>query len=81
MGEVPAAEANDGVVPFRSQLWGVPLWMGRADHLDVVGYFQGRGDHRDWLSSGARFDHSRFETMLDRIVEGMLEGERTTDAG
>ncbi len=59
---------------------GAPVWVGRADHLDVVGYFRGRGGHRDWLSRGARFGAARFATLMDRIVDGMLEGERTRDA-
>ncbi len=78
LGEVPPREANDGIVPLRSQLWGVPVWVGRGDHLDVVGYFRGRGGHKDWLSSGARFDRARFEHMMERIVEGMVQAE---DAG
>ncbi len=75
LGGIPPVGANDGVVPLRSQLWGTPVWVGRADHLDVVGYFRGRGDHADWLSSGARFDRRGFETVMDRIVSGMIEGE------
>jgi hypothetical protein len=75
LGELPPREANDGVVPLRSQIWGTPVWVGPGDHLDVVGHFRGRSGHTDWLSSGARFDRGRFEHMMDRIVEGMLEGE------
>jgi hypothetical protein len=78
LGELPPPGANDGVAPLRSQLWGTPVWVGKADHLDVVGHFRGRGGHRDWLCSGARFGRRSFEQMMDRIVEGMLEGEATS---
>jgi hypothetical protein len=75
LGELPAAGANDGVVPLLSQLWGDLLWVGKADHLDVVGHFPGGGDHNDWLSSGARFNRVRFDVIMDRIVLGMIAGE------
>jgi hypothetical protein len=79
--EIPPPDANDGIVPLRSQLWGTPVWIGKADHLDVVGYFRGRRGHRDWLSSGARFDRTRFDAMLDAVVQGMLAGEAGRVAG
>jgi thioesterase domain-containing protein len=75
LGEVPDQTANDGVVPLTSQVWGEPVWIGRGDHLDVVGHFPGAGGHVDWLCSGSRFDALRFESMMDRIVEGMLRAE------
>jgi hypothetical protein len=79
--ELPPPGANDGIVPLRSQLWGTPVWIGKADHLDVVGYFRGGRKHRDWLSSGARFNRKRFDAMMDGIVQGMLEGEAGHGAG
>jgi hypothetical protein len=75
LGEIPASGANDGVVPLRSQIWGDVLWTGKADHLDVVGHFPGPGGHNDWLTSGARFDLVRFETVMDRVFEGMLAAQ------
>lgn len=75
LGELPPPEANDGLVPLRSQLWGELVWAGQADHLDVVGYFHAPPEHKDWLNSGAPFDRACFEEMMDRIVEGMLAGE------
>jgi triacylglycerol lipase len=75
LGQIPPPGANDGVVPFRSQIWGNLVWAGQGDHLDVVGHFAGAGDdteHVDWLSSGAKFDRKRFDTMMDAIVGGML---------
>jgi len=73
--ELPPANANDGIVPLRSQLWGTPVWVGKADHLDVVGYFRGGREHSDWLSCGARFDRKGFGAMMDAIVAGMVAGE------
>jgi hypothetical protein len=73
--DLPPPDANDGIVPLRSQLWGTPVWVGKADHLDVVGYFRGGRRHRDWLSSGARFDRRQFDAMMDAIVQGMLAAE------
>lgn len=75
LGEVPPADANDGVVPLASQVWGELVWAGKADHLDIVGHFPGSGGHTDWLASGARFNRLRFDAVLDRIVAGMLAGE------
>jgi hypothetical protein len=72
LGETPPPTANDGVVPLRSQLWGKLVWLGRGDHLDVVGHFPGPGGHNDWLASGSNFDIRRFDSLMDRVVEGML---------
>ncbi len=74
-GQSVPSEANDGIVPVRSQLWGEPVWLGQADHLDVVGYFGHRKGAGGWLTCGAHFDQRSFETLMDRIVDGMLEGE------
>ncbi len=75
-GAMPDMNASDGVVPMRSQIHGRIVWAGLGDHLDVIGHFRGKRDglHRDWLSSGARFNEERFTRMLDAIVAGMLEG-------
>jgi hypothetical protein len=82
-GRTPGARANDGVVPIRSQLWGKLVWAGYADHLDVLGHFDGSGRgrggdprHVDWLRSGADFDRPRFEAMAEAIAEGMIEAGR-----
>ncbi len=78
LGQVPQTGANDGVVPFRSQLWGDLIWVGQGDHLDVVGHFDGgkaEPDHHDWLSSGARFDRRGFDTLVDAVARGMLRAE------
>jgi triacylglycerol lipase len=85
LGEAPEPHANDGIVPLYSQIWGELIWVGKADHLDIVGHFPGppraRGQqttgpfHTDWLSSGARFTRVRFDVVMDRIVGGMLVAE------
>jgi len=75
LGQVPPPGANDGVVPFRSQIWGDLVWAGQGDHLDVVGHFAGSAkdrEHVDWLSSGAKFDRKRFDGLLDAIATGIL---------
>ena len=74
-------DANDGVVPIRSQLWGTLVWAGLADHLDVLGHFRDDRDpqtvapelrHCDWLTSGSQFDRARFSGLIDAIANGML---------
>ena len=76
LGEVIEPGANDGVVPLTSQIWGDLIWVGKADHLDIVGHFPGPGGHTDWLASGARFQRVRFDVVMDRIVSGMIVGEQ-----
>jgi hypothetical protein len=77
-GRAPGARANDGVVPLRSQLHGRVVWAGMADHLDVLGHFdggrarEGEPAHVDWLHSGASFDKERFAAMTKAIAEGMM---------
>jgi triacylglycerol lipase len=75
LGEAPPRSASDGIVPLYSQVWGELVWVGKADHLDIVGHFPGEGGHTDWLSSGARFNRVRFDVVMDRIASGMLVAE------
>jgi triacylglycerol esterase/lipase EstA (alpha/beta hydrolase family) len=84
-GASPDNRSNDGVVPIRSQIWGKLAWAGYADHLDVLGHFEGRAGARaatgeppnvDWLCSGSDFDESRFASLVDAIVAGILESAR-----
>jgi hypothetical protein len=85
-GRAPGARANDGVVPTRSQLRGQLAWAGYADHLDVLGHFDGGGKsvrepdapaHVDWLHSGANFDRTHFLAMTAAIAQGMLRATPT----
>lgn len=77
----PAVDANDGVVPIRSQLWGTLAWAGLGDHLDVLGHYHDDLDpesvppelrHVDWLASGSDFDHRNFAELMNAIATGML---------
>jgi hypothetical protein len=80
-GTAPPLEANDGVVPLRSQLWGNVVWAGLGDHLDVLGHYGDGRDpaavdpalrHRDWLFSGSNFGDAEMTTLMDTIAAGML---------
>jgi len=86
LGESPSTTASDGIVPLYSQIWGELVWVGKADHLDIVGHFpgiSGKGHpgplHTDWLSSGARFNRVRFDVVMDRIVSGMVVAEELNE--
>ena len=62
-GELPPAAASDGMVPTRSQVFGEVIHAARADHLDVIGHYHDPAavpPHFDWLSSGSRFNRTRF---------------------
>lgn len=79
LGVVPPSDANDGVVPIRSQLWGKLVWAGLGDHLDVVGHFKPDSSdsaHTDWLGSGSGFNAERFDSLLDAVAAGLLASER-----
>jgi len=78
----PPLDANDGIVPIRSQLWGTLVWAGLGDHLDVLGHF--RDDrapdrvpagqrHRDWLTSSSNFGAAELAALVDAIAAGMLD--------
>jgi triacylglycerol lipase len=77
LGQVPPLGANDGIVPFRSQLWGKLVWAGQGDHLDVVGHFAGTAmdGHVDWMSSGAKFNQQRFGALMDAVARGILAAD------
>ena len=74
-GEIPGAKANDGVVPTLSQVWGDVIVGARADHLDVVGHFSDRKHappHIDWLSTGAGFSRTDFESLWTAVASYLL---------
>ena len=66
---------NDGLVPTLSMLWGDIVWAGTADHLDILGHFQGEKDtsHTDWQVSGAGFDESDFDEAMDAVANFLLD--------
>ncbi len=73
-GVLPSQRSSDGVVPLYSQVWGDLVWAGVADHLDVIGHFSDpNGDHRDWLSSGAKFTTEKFRALTGAIVDGIAD--------
>ena len=77
-GASPDPDANDGVVPLRSQLWGTLAWAGLGDHLDVLGHYRDDGAstaprHHDWLTSGSSFDRAHFDALMDAIASQMLK--------
>jgi hypothetical protein len=71
---------NDGLVPTTSMIWGELLWSGTADHLDVLGHFQGERDssHTDWMVSGAGFREDDFDEVMDAVAEFQLQRARET---
>ena len=73
-GEPVEPSSNDGLVPTLSQLWGDIIWAGTADHLDILGHFQGEKDtrHTDWQVSGAGFDESDFDDAMDAVADFLL---------
>jgi hypothetical protein len=88
-GRAPELREGDGVVPIRSQIWGAIVWAGYADHLDVLGHFDGgrapaddasasTARHVDWLCSGSNFDGAHFASLLDAITAGLLGAARDT---
>jgi triacylglycerol lipase len=77
----PPLDANDGVVPVRSQVWGTVVWAGVGDHLDVLGHYRDDRDpatvaperrHVDWLTSGSDFGQGELTSLMDAIANGML---------
>jgi hypothetical protein len=85
-GRIPELRESDGVVPVRSQIWGKVAWAGYADHLDVLGHFDGGRlrrasggagpSHVDWLCSRSQFEREQFAAMLDEIASGLLNAGR-----
>lgn len=67
--ELASDTANDGVVPSSSQV--LPTspqapWLLKADHLDVVGHFEGIGE--TFFDSGADMDLGRFKALWRTVA-------------
>jgi pimeloyl-ACP methyl ester carboxylesterase len=81
-GKVPNAQANDGLVPTRSQLHADIIHVARADHHDVIGYFDDRKSeppHLDWVATGSGFkrpDFDRLWTDVARFIVGLAPASR-----
>ncbi|MDH3729033.1 MAG: hypothetical protein OER77_15990 [Myxococcales bacterium] len=73
-GKTVKPSFNDGLVPTLSQLWGDIVWAGTADHLDILGHFQGEKDtsHTDWQVSGAGFSEADFDEVMDAVADFLL---------
>jgi triacylglycerol esterase/lipase EstA (alpha/beta hydrolase family) len=70
-------EANDGIVPTTSQLWGDPIAAVWADHLDVIGHFhrpEHVPPHFDWLASGTGFTRRQFERVWRSVTTWLAVG-------
>ena len=68
------ASFNDGLVPTASMVWGDLIWAGEADHLDLLGHFDGGSDsqHTDWLVSGVGFREPDFDEAMDALADFLL---------
>jgi triacylglycerol lipase len=65
-GRIPTQEANDGIVPTLSQVWGDLVAGVWADHHDVIGHFHlptHVPPHFDWVASGSGFNRVHFEAL------------------
>ena len=72
-------DASDGMVPVRSQVWGEIVGAWSADHLDIIGHFDGPGfdpPHRDWLYSGSGFQRPQFDAMCAAVADFILASVR-----
>lgn len=73
-GKVPDAQANDGLVPTRSQIHAKVIHVARADHHDVIGYFgdrQHNPPHVDWVATGCGFRRPDFERLWTNVARFM----------
>lgn len=74
-GLVPGAEAGDGIVPTLSQPWGEVIAAVWADHLDVIGHFDGpqaTPPHVDWLISATGFRRPQFAATWTKVTDFLL---------
>jgi hypothetical protein len=78
---------SDGIVPIASQRRGEVLYAATADHLDVIGHFDGpdhQPPHTDWLHTGSKFTRAQFEAMwtsVARFIAGAARATPSADEG
>jgi triacylglycerol lipase len=75
-GALPAASANDGIVPTASQVFGEVIAALEADHLDVIGHFSDPAatpPHYDWLTTGSGFEREQFERTWRSVAAFLLD--------
>ena len=71
-GDLPGAGDGDGIVPTWSQIWGDVIHACTADHLDVIGHFDGESlepPHHDWISSGSEFSLREFNRLWIDVAD------------
>jgi hypothetical protein len=72
---MPSPDANDGIVPTLSQVWGHVVHATVADHLDVIGHFRDAAHdppHVDWLVTGSGFNRGRFEALWADVARFLV---------
>ncbi len=78
-GEVPDADANDGIVPTLSQPWGQCIAVAQADHLDIIGHHAGAEDDPeqrfDWLATRSHFRAPNFDDIWGKVVTFIAQSE------
>ncbi|HEY3451061.1 MAG TPA: hypothetical protein VGK67_32185 [Myxococcales bacterium] len=81
LGRPCTPDLNDGMVPTLSQLWGELIHVAQADHLDLVGQFDGAGDpaYTGWLSSGSPFGQAEFEQLWSSVAEDIAQTVRAPE--
>ena len=75
LGVEPDRKANDGIIPTRSQPWGLVIRAVPADHLDVIGHFHHPTHvppHFDWLTSGSGFTRRQFLGLWEDVGRFVL---------
>ncbi len=81
-GEIPDSDADDAIVPTRSQPWGHCIAVAQADHLDIIGHHGGAEDdpqkRYDWLATRSHFRTPQFEEVWGKVVEFMARSEDVT---
>ncbi len=78
-GILPDEKAADGMVPTLSQPFGEVIAAVWADHLDIIGHFEGpqnRPPHVDWLISGTGFRRPEFVDLWARVTDFILWDSR-----
>ena len=68
-------DANDGIVPTLSQVWGTVIACAWGDHLDVLGHFDGGAgsSHNDWLRTLSGFDEGGFAAVWGRVADFIVD--------
>ncbi|MCA9715696.1 MAG: hypothetical protein H6713_35685 [Myxococcales bacterium] len=71
-GVAPTPEANDAIVPTLSQVRDEVIAAVWADHLDILGFFEGPSHappHNDWLRSLSGFGLDEFTAAWSRVAD------------